>query len=93
MLPSIPTPEQVYRQDDRDPDEIDRALVERFKIAIEQQCAASQIYVSLDSIARGPVPRTGLDPIRARAKSIAEASGWHVEVDGRSGGLLLTSRK
>lgn len=86
-VPTIPTPAE---QAVHDPDEIDRLLVERLTAAIHRHQPGERIYVSLDGIARGPVPRTGLDPIRARAKAIAKASGWSVTVDGRSGGLWLT---
>lgn len=89
-LPSIPTP---VVEDDRDPDEIDRALVEALTSAIQLRVSDGPIYVCLRGIARGPVPRARLDPVRARAKAIAEGSGWHVEVDGRSGGLWLTPRE
>lgn len=87
VVPVIPSPAQ---QGVCDPDEIDRLLVEAFTSAIHEHQPGEQIYVPLSGIARGPVPRVGLDPIRARAKAIAEGSGWCVEVDGRSGGLFLT---
>lgn len=91
MLPSIPTPEQVNAQPERDPDEIDRLLVERLTFTLKSCAGMRRIYVDVNDIARVTPPRTGLDPVRARAKEIAEASHWHVEIDSRSGYLVLST--